>query len=361
MKTKDATKKDHGGFVVGGDRLQDVTGSKVSDEEFVQQIWPTEADIDGAIDRIVAALSESCENSAAHAAAEAYRDEQRDTSVEEQGTLFHWSSNSGGVSDLLFVVSKAYSGMSFRPPEDYVVVEPKVNREFVSRCRLLGATTSEYELNKALLNARKAGLHHHLERHVVAGLSATVRDSVVCAAEIAARVVQYVCENKNGFYVSIDQILCDSKLRSDFDRIAYSMFSGYEEVAYRLGALSFRKNLHKSTVGSELLQGSHVLKTRLSRVAIEDVPEGPGVYLVFCEGRRVFSSWACSLRSRVEAHLKFGGERLTPPDTADVVSGPLEIEIFESRAGWKMRDAEGAALELLPSEEPSLNYIVRTG
>jgi len=98
--------------------------------------------------------------------------------------------------DLRDTVTKAYLSMHCVFPEDHVIIDEPTNKEFITRCRLLGATVDEYVLNKALLNARKAGFHKGIERQAVPPISRELRDDVLFAAELSARAIQWHLSQK---------------------------------------------------------------------------------------------------------------------------------------------------------------------
>ena len=112
---------------------------------------------------------------------------------------------------------KAYLAVRNSRSEDYVVVDPVCNENFLSCCRQLKASGSDFELNKLLLNLRKS-------RKVPAKLRSTkfvippktkAREEFEFASEMAVRYIQNINCN-----VSLDTILCDPDLRVRFDEAA---------------------------------------------------------------------------------------------------------------------------------------------
>src|SRR5438270_701646 len=109
-------------------------------------------------------------------------------------------------------VRQAFVACNSGWPPDRVVADPDLNRSYIEKCRHLGLTNSVGELNVALINLRKGS---HLK-----GLPRSRRTSFAneeeyrFAAEIAARYL----ERTKG--VSLDVIISDPNLVSEFDRMA---------------------------------------------------------------------------------------------------------------------------------------------
>src|SRR5262249_5483071 len=80
---------------------------------------------------------------------------------------------------------------------------------------------------------------------------------------------------------SLDEVLCDPDLASQFDAIARSLAPGYSPLEYRWAALKLRKEAKLARSRAEVL-----VKGLLSKpLAVEGrfwktIPDSPGVYLV---------------------------------------------------------------------------------
>jgi site-specific DNA-methyltransferase (adenine-specific) len=108
---------------------------------------------------------------------------------------------------------------------DRLVADPELNARFVEKCRELGEPAT---LNRALLNLRKGG---HLRGIKSNRLSAGDDDPYRFAAEMAVRYM----ERRDG--VSLDDIICDPELASEFDRLAAAIAPGFTPLQYRWAAL----------------------------------------------------------------------------------------------------------------------------
>ena len=120
------------------------------------------------------------------------------------------------------VITEAFDTVSEGFSSDRVVADPELNQRFISECRLRGLTNSTEDLNRALLNLRKAG--------GLTGRSRAKRthfsneDEYRFASEIAARFL----ERREG--VSLDTIICHSDMVSEFDQVASRIAPGYSPL-----------------------------------------------------------------------------------------------------------------------------------
>ena len=201
---------------------------------------------------------------------------------------------------------------------DRVVADPNLNRKYLRRCRELGLTGTDYELNWALLNARKSGqmsLLPKTKRYTV-----TETDEFEYASELAVRHLQLI---KN---VSLDQIICDPDLAQEFDDYANRLAPSYTPLQYRWVALGLRKagRLRTDvTDGVTLPQLEPVNK--IARVKIATMPEAGGLYLFSSADSPVFLSHTDNLRHRLERHMEFSQSMGLPKWLWD--RGPLDLSI----------------------------------
>jgi hypothetical protein len=251
--------------------------------------------------------------------------------------------------------------MILRLPEDHVVVHREANTEFISRCRLLGATVPEFLLNKALLNARKAGLHKGFIRLAPPPLGIEPH-RIVFASELAARALQFRCQKQLGFAVSIDYILCQAGLRGEFDRLASTIYPGASPYQYRVAAFAFRKAGRKRSA-TDLAHSlpSPAINAKLKSLQPEDVDAQPGVYVLVCKKRPVFCSWALNLHDRMVSHLRFGGETVLPYDAGDLTDGPLEVRVYRTPRSWHSNDLDSVAQRERPEHDRSLHFRRQVG
>ncbi|MGH7243392.1 MAG: hypothetical protein ACREJD_08255 [Phycisphaerales bacterium] len=271
----------------------------------------------------------------------------------------------GAAVSLSQIVSQAYLAMIRAMPEDHVVIEPTANQEFVSRCRLLGANVSEFVLNKALLNVRKAGnLHRGLERSSAPSLDRQALDKVGYAAEMAARLVQMRAIEAGADHPTVDRILCDPMLRDLFDDAVQTVAPGYSAYEYRLAAFSYRKSGRASTLrlGQSSVPGWDVDDASFSHLDPDDAPITPGVYRIDAGSRTLFVSATLNLRNRLLAHLAAGDRQtLLPSSLWDPPRGKLVVRWFEAPTAWKPRRADAVAQRMKVEKESMYNLYACTG
>jgi site-specific DNA-methyltransferase (adenine-specific) len=200
---------------------------------------------------------------------------------------------------------------------DRVIADPPFNRKFLRRCRELGLSGTDFDLNWALMNERKKGNLSHLpktKRYTVQEL-----DEFEYASELAVRFL----ENEKG--VSVDQIICDPDLAREFDEYASKLSPGYSALEYRWGALGLRK---AGRLGRKAAQIGKipVLEPfgRVRGIELGKIPNVCGLYLFSSSDRAVFASQTDNLRHRLERHIKVSSSGL-PSWLWDVRREPLQL------------------------------------
>lgn len=245
------------------------------------------------------------------------------------------------------IASQAYMGLLEPMPEDHVVINPVLNREFISRCRLLGAEVSEFALNKALLNVRKSGsFHRGIDRGTAPALDRGTIDHMGYAAEIAAKFVQLRAIESGSDQPTIDKILCDPMLRDLFDDAAQQIAPGFTAYEYRLAALAYRKSGRASNVrlGASSEPSWEVMDAGFPTLDPDDAPTAPGIYQIEAGARVLFVSATLNLRSRLLAHLAAGERRaVLPPNLWDPPRAAVKASWFRTPKDWKPRRTNSVA------------------
>jgi len=185
---------------------------------------------------------------------------------------------------------------------DLYVADPERNGAFLARCRELDVTASTYRLNKALLYLRKQGLLKGLH---------SVRTSIdygdfAFASEFAATELKY----RTG--ASIDDILCDSALSSEFESIARKVMPGFTAFQYRWALLSIRKAGRKAEWRPEYTEPAfsrqvnlvNDSQAKLADDPLESVPNDSGIYLLCERDRPLYARSTKNLRHGVELHRR---------------------------------------------------------
>lgn len=338
------------------DQSSRVGGAAVG--ESLTSRWFSESEIDQRVDAIVQQVLDLRK-------AESSRDGQQSLLFSGMVTAARPSDCRPSLRSLHEIVSQAFLAMIRGLPEDHVIIQSEANEEFINRCRLLGASTSEYELNKALLNVRKAGkLHRGIERGDACQLSRDQFDKIGYAAEMAARFVQMQAIEHGADYPTVDRILCDPSLRSLFDDAAMNLAPGFGVYEYRVAAFSYRKSGRESTIrlGETTPPDWDRQNIPLKSLDPQDAPSGGGVYRIDAGSNTLFVSATMNLRNRLLAHISAGDRRaLLPPCLWDPPRGKIVVRWFEAPTGWRPRRADAVAQKMKIQEQAMYNLYASAG
>ena len=175
-------------------------------------------------------------------------------SHESQGCLFDLvdpqseepsDTGSKPLLDYAQIVREAYLEVYDGFSTDRVVADPDQNCLFVQACWKRGAQASQADLNRLLLNARKAKKIGKVEGVKPYRVAREQLDKYLFASEISWRLLQDIENYKNGRRIALDDVLCDPKLGKSFVSIASSITPGYKPVDYRWAALTVRKAFNR--------------------------------------------------------------------------------------------------------------------
>jgi hypothetical protein len=239
---------------------------------------------------------------------------------------------------------------------DHVVADPRLNRRFLRRCRELGAIGTDFDLNWALFNARKNRLLTDLPKPKRFTVNRT--DEFEYASEMAIRFVQRDVQRKEGREVSLDRIICDPDLASEFDRIASQLAFGFTPLEYRWLALGLRK-AHRLKPTSETVDLPRLeLLGNTKTVRASRLPAEEGLYLFRCEDEAVFLGETANLRHRIERHFETAGTKGLPEWLYDPGRRALQLQIAALPG---VRSATRKAMELRTIGElhPIFNYMYK--
>jgi site-specific DNA-methyltransferase (adenine-specific) len=230
--------------------------------------------------------------------------------------------------------------------EDRVVADPALNRQFLQRCRELGLSGTDFDLNWALFTARKNGLMSDLPE--TKRFTVVAKDEFEYASELAVRHLQLTQ------HVSLDRVICDPDLAHEFDQYAMKLAPGYTPLDYRWAALSLRKagRLRKDLEGRiEVPKLEPVC--RVAKLKASSLPNVAGLYLFTSDEKPVFLSHSDNLRHRLERHMEFSDSQGLPRWLWG--EGPLDLAVAEMPGvirGLRL----GAEILLVKNLHPILNY-----
>ena len=178
---------------------------------------------------------------------------------------------------------------------DRVVVDPELNAAFVAECKRLELGGAAATLNRALINLRKAGYLRGLKSR---SPSPGDDDAYRFAAEIAARHM----ERRDG--VTLDDILCDPALATEFDKLAAAISPGFTSLQYRWSALNLRKTKRLSPeLLARIAPPRQVHSFAVLGLALDAVPSEQGLYLFHTRETCLYVGEAENLRNRIGKHL----------------------------------------------------------
>lgn len=218
-------------------------------------------------------------------------------------------------------IMQAFLEVRDRYSADKVIADPELDRKFLRRCRKLGLSGTDYELNWKLMNARKASK--------LSGLSDLIKtrsysvgkviDEFEYASELAVRYMQ---QSKN---MSLDQIICDPELAEEFDTYAARLAPDFSSLQYRWAAFGLRK---AGRLGKKADQIGELPELepfgRVSGLELGKIPEVGGLYLFSSRDKPVFASQTDNLHHRLERHIKVSSSGL-PRWLWDVRREPLQL------------------------------------
>lgn len=250
------------------------------------------------------------------------------------------------------VVAEAFLSMHDGWSSDEVLLQDELNRKFIEACRADLPDADPAELNWTLLNLRKAG---KLKAETTQrGPSAD--ESTKTLAEIVARSMQ------DKHKVSIDRIMCDPELRSEFDQLAQKVAPDTDTYLMRKAAFQLRKTrrLKPELITRIADWGREVIEypAKQLRDQPELVSEHPGIYIFRDASGYLYIGQTDNLRVRLAKHLDESHNESLAKYLTDQGCEDITIEIHdfdpESRA-QSTRIRRAYESELIASRRPRFN------
>ncbi len=197
---------------------------------------------------------------------------------------------------MISIIRDAYDETRDGHSSDVVIASPDLNRLFIESCRRRGLDHPTVEINLALLNARKASGLRGLSRSK--RITVKNQDNYRFASEIAIRFIERRDQ------VSLDQVLCDPDLASEFDGIAARISPGYSSFEYRWAALYLRKTRNlKPEIGARLIKPEQCCTQKAVEVKTAEIPDRAGVYFFYNQASTLYVGEADNLYKRLKKHL----------------------------------------------------------
>jgi len=245
-------------------------------------------------------------------------------------------------------IIKALDASSDGYSSDRVVADPELNRRFISECRLRGLEDPAEDLNRALLNLRKAGgltgrprakqTHFHNE------------DEYRFASEIAARFL----ERRDG--ISLDSIICNPDKVSEFDEVAARIVPGYIPLQYRWAALGLRKKKKLAPeITGRIVPPEDVINIPINEIIPDELPASQGIYLFISSDQLLYVGETENLRKRLKKHLEHSDNKGLARWIWEYGTESLHLELQILKSGTKTSVRKAIELELIRSRQPIFN------
>jgi hypothetical protein len=229
---------------------------------------------------------------------------------------------------------------------DRVIADPELNAAFLEECRSRGIQAESATLNRSLLNLRKAGGL----RSIKSKRTSFDDDEYRFAAEMAIRFI----ERRDG--VTLDEVICDPVLASEFDALAAKVSPGFSPLQYRWAALSLRKgNRLTPEILARVAPPVAVLVFAANELKLADVPLAQGLYIYFTATECLYIGEAENLRNRTKRHLDHSDNKGLAQWMwrAGIEQLFVEFQVLEAATTTKVRRA--LELELIRSRQPVFN------
>ena len=280
------------------------------------------------------------------------QDNQRTESSAPDTSTSAPSTSAPTTAQMRSVVAAAFGATHEGWSSDEVILSTTLNHAFIAECQKSLPDVSAASLNWALLNLRKSG-----------GLKikSTKRNSqsvshLAPIAEIAARSIQ------DRQRVTIDRIMTDPDLRSEFDAAAAAIEADVDPYSVRKSAFQLRKQRRlKPELITRIADWGRELNTYSLpelKTNPDQIPEHPGIYIFRDSTGYLYIGQSEDLRQRLKEHLDESSNFSLGKYLADAANDNITIEIHafapDSRAQETMiRRAYES--ELIASRKPKFN------
>jgi hypothetical protein len=266
-----------------------------------------------------------------------------------------------GYRDLSDLVVAAYLRVYGGASIDRTLAEPEANVRFLRECWRLGAQASQYDLNRALLNARKTGKVGPVPNVAKVAFDPDLIEQYLFATEVSLRVVQDEEWFSRQRYVSLDHILCDPSLSYRFDTLTRLCAPGFSPGQYRWAAISIRKSQRprRSVSDTTSLDFQEVGKLGLLRPAA--LANEPGIYWLRYNHTSLYIGHSERVRDAVENILALRLREI--PLIHRSVSFRLKnIDVYTASVASSSRSSrEYIKAKLVDDHHPRMNVLRRRG
>jgi hypothetical protein len=282
---------------------------------------------------------------------------RQDADHRERGGFSTLQRKLGSTSDIERSILEAFQLTSHGFSVDRVIADDDLNAAFADRCREFGISGALVDWNHALFRMRKAGKMSRVPTARRTDFDWNAADQFLFASEIALHEM-----HARGN--SLDEVLCDTKLKQQFDEVARSFAPDFQPFDYRWGALRIRK----LATNSAWRKADSLVKLRMprpietSRFPSRKLKGNPGKYLVcrteaVSAGSILYAGVTLDLERRLS--LIFDANGISDPWKRHADSDRLFFRIFEinGSAGrsWINKFAPHQ-LRMIKDFKPILNF-----
>lgn len=251
------------------------------------------------------------------------------------------------------VVRLAYSDVYDGWSTDEVLLQDELNKAFLAACLKRMPKGRSFDFNWTMLNLRKAGK--------LSDLKSTKRKSIrhdeyLHSAEIAARFLE------DKYDVNTDRIICEPKLRVEFDSIAGKIGTGVSSYRLRKASFTLRKSrrLQPELVSRVAKWNKQVVELDASKIVADDklVPSKPGVYIIRDKTGYLYIGESSNLHTRVNKHLDESDRKSLAAylKQKGVQSITVELHSFDSDSDARLKSMRRAyESDLIRSRKPRFN------
>ena len=245
-------------------------------------------------------------------------------------------------------VCNAFKAIAEGFSTDRVIADPDLNQAFLRECREQALTASDEDLNKCLLNARKA--NHLSDYKTTKQTSFADSDDYEFASEMGIRFLERRDQS------TLDQVLCSPKLAAEFDEIAARICPGYSPLQYRWAALALRKKRRlKPEHMAHVIQPVQVLNVTVASISQMHIPATQGLYVFFDRTRVLYVGESGNLRKRITKHLEHSDNKGLARWLWDHGSDDLSLEVQVLPEDTSTRSRKALEAELIISRCPEFN------
>ena len=250
------------------------------------------------------------------------------------------------------VVQEAYKETREGWSSDEVLLQSKLNSQFLEHCKMQLRDVETFEFNWTLLNLRKAGKL----KGKVTSRRRDSHDAYQHLAEIVARTLQ------DKHKTTIDRIMCDSELRTEFDKHANLLAQDVKPYLMRKAAFGLRKKRRlRPELVLKVADWSRVVSVHTATQILGQndlIPESPGIYLFRDQSGYLYIGESNNLRSRLMEHLDGSDRKSLANYLRDQGIKNISIEVHafpsDSRAR-KVTVRRAYESELIASRKPRFN------